>query len=172
MSPQPPRDRKSGEERRHRVIEMSRAGVSVNEQAKILGISNRTVSVIRMKAGLTNALPLDSDSVEKRRERVVEMTRAGMSAADIAAELKVTERTVTRMRRVTGIAQPPAVPFTPEELARAEQLLLDGTSIDEAARSIGRPSSGGIRRHFGQYAWTQQQTTEFANLCRRMRRCG
>jgi IS30 family transposase len=94
-----------------------------------------------------------------RRERVAQWTRAGVSIAEIAARLNITERSVQRYRRRAGVSLPAGERLTADELARAEQLLDDGCSGNEVARTIGR-SDTTIRRHFPGRGWTPEQTYE------------
>jgi methylphosphotriester-DNA--protein-cysteine methyltransferase len=96
------------------------------------------------------------DLVAWRCERVAEWTRAGVVAEDIAARLKISKRSVLRYRRRAGVAQPPPVPLTAEQLARAEHLLDDGCSVAETARTIGC-SDRSVVRHFPGRAWTREQ---------------
>lgn len=106
--------------------------------------------------------------IAERREKVAAMTKQGYSAADIAAILRITERTVQRYRVRTGCAQPKRPPLTPEELARVEQLLNDGCSIAEAARTIGRAQTN-LQQRFRGRGWTRQQRAEYLAMVRRMR---
>lgn len=104
-------------------------------------------------------------------ERVRELTAAGRSATQIAALLNITDRTVTRYRRHTGISKPRNNPFTPEQLALAEQLLDDGCSYGETARTVGA-SRQGIRQRFPSRGWTQVEGGAYGALVSRMARSG
>lgn len=110
----------------------------------------------------------DRESIAERRQTVVALSRMGVSIADIAAALRVTERTVQRTKVHMGIAAPPPPPLTADELARAAQLLDDGASFAEVARSIGR-STHALRNHFPGRGWTHAQVVEFAVTVRRMK---
>lgn len=102
-------------------------------------------------------------------ERVRQLTSVGRSAADIAAALRISERTVVRYRRRVGIAKPVVEHMTVEQLARAEQLLDDGCSAAETARSVGvAPST--IRRRFPGRAWPLDVNIAHAASCSRIAR--
>lgn len=102
------------------------------------------------------------------RQQVVTLTVAGYTAPRIASFLGVCVRTVQRIRIQEGVAQPPPVPFTEDEKRRAGQLLDDGASYEETARTIGR-SVRPLRKHFPGRGWTREQCTEFGSLRRRYR---
>ncbi|MGQ9348911.1 helix-turn-helix domain-containing protein [Mycolicibacterium gilvum] len=106
--------------------------------------------------------------IQERCERVAAMTRAGYTASQIAVILRITERTVQRYRVRTGCSQPAPLPLTPEEITRAEELLEDGCSLSEVARTIGRSHDAVVRRFQGR-GWTRQQRAEFLHMVRRMR---
>lgn len=89
----------------------------------------------------------------KRREQVVELTRAGLSAPQIADRLGIATRTVQRHRVAAGIAQPPARHLTPAQIHRARQLLDDGASYKEVARTIGCANKS-VRYRFPGRGWT------------------
>lgn len=112
--------------------------------------------------GLTKA------QTQVRRQRIVELTQAGWSAAEIAHECKTTTRTVERTRVRMGVAQPPPRRLTADEVARIEVMLADGASIADVARSIGR-SIDYLQRRFRGRGWTRSQAGQFAVLCRDMR---
>ncbi|QNL30175.1 helix-turn-helix DNA binding protein [Gordonia phage Mariokart] len=69
-------------------------------------------------------------------ERTVELTRAGYTAAQIAEELRITVRSVTRYRNRAGISQP-TKRHPPETWERAQRLLADGASYRETAMTVG-----------------------------------
>lgn len=87
--------------------------------------------------------------VSVRRQRVAELTRAGLTAPQIAQDLKVADRTVQRDRVVLGIGRPGPVFFTPEEDQRAIQMLEDGYPFTEVARSLGRHETTITKRYRG-----------------------
>lgn len=100
-------------------------------------------------------------------ESVVEMTKAGYSAAAIARSLHITERSVVRLRRRAGISQPlTAGPLSEAEKELALGLLADGCSYGEVGRTLGRPTET-IRRRFPGYGWDRATTDAFSALLRR-----
>lgn len=107
--------------------------------------------------------------VESRRSAVVRLTREGMSASQIAAQLGICERTVQRYRRVAGISQGASgVPMTAEELELARRLIEDGCSRCEVARTVGRHANT-IARYFPESGWTREQVNEYTALLRRLK---
>lgn len=92
------------------------------------------------------------EMVAWRRERVIELTRLGIAAGDIAAQLRITKRQVSRIRVAAGIAQQPAPRLTVEELRTAEELLDAGCSYSEVGRTLNRSESA-IAYHFPGRGW-------------------
>lgn len=93
-------------------------------------------------------------AIAARRERVVELTRQGHSASQIAAFLHVSKRSVQRIRTEMGVAQPQHGPaMTEDELRTAAELINDGCSYSEVARTLGR-NPHTIRRHFPGQGWS------------------
>lgn len=85
----------------------------------------------------------------------------GLSAAQIAVRLKVNPRTISRWRVAMGIAKSPAAPFTQAERARALDLLTDGASYNEVARTLGR-STKCISNALPGFGWTRLECAQFA----------
>ena len=108
----------------------------------------------------------DPERLAERRERVLQMTKLGFSAAQISAVLGVTTRTVQRDRDKMGCAQPVPPRITPEEIERARALLDDGCSRKEVARTLGR-SADAIAHYFPGRCWTLRDRDEFLSLLRR-----
>jgi hypothetical protein len=109
---------------------------------------------------------LTREEITARRERVKAMTLAGKSAADIAAALGVTERTVVRDRVAAGCGQPPQPPITDDELRTAAAMLDDGCPVEEVARTIGR-SPRQLAQRFPGRTWDRQQVADYVAVCRR-----
>lgn len=103
-------------------------------------------------------------SVE-RRAQVAAMTRLGMTAAEIADALKVTERTVERDRAAAGLSRPPAPRLTDHELARAQSLIDDGCSHSEVARTLGVHQTT-VSRYFPGRGWSFTQAGHHAATVR------
>lgn len=105
--------------------------------------------------------------INRRRQQVRDMTRAGMTAAAIASRLGVTERTVQRDRGIVGVAQrSTSVEVTPAMLTRIEELLDDGCSALEAARTV-RCSQTQVLARFPGRGWSRDQIVQHALVVRR-----
>lgn len=87
---------------------------------------------------MTAALSTYYERAEQRRAQVVELTRLGRTIADIAAALRISERHVSRIRAEQGIARPKPPLLSEEELRIAAEMLDDGASYAEVARTLGR----------------------------------
>lgn len=103
---------------------------------------------------------------QQRSEAVAELTGMGRSASAIAEVLGITERSVQRYRRRLGISQRPPVPLTESQLVAAAQLLDDGCSYTEVARTIGCAGNT-VARHFPGCGWTRAQINEHLRMTRR-----
>jgi DNA invertase Pin-like site-specific DNA recombinase len=103
-----------------------------------------------------------------RCDRVAQSSREGMTGEDIAARLGVTRRSVQRYRVRAGVSGPAPIPLTPQQIARAAQLLDDGCSICETARTIGC-SEGTIARRFPGRGWTKEQVRAHISEVRRLK---
>lgn len=115
---------------------------------------------------------IDLEAIQRRRERVRDMTRAGFSAANIAAVLNVSERTVQRDRVAAGCAMPFAgIPKSADQIDYARQLLADGCSVHEAARTVGC-SPQILYRRFPGASWTRQQCAEHVGIVQRFLKRG
>lgn len=154
------------EERRDRVVELTLQGASVAEIAAAVGVSISTIQKDRLERGTRS---IGGDVGEERRGQVAELSRQGMSVAQIAEKLKVTGRTVNRDRVRLGIAKPSPRPLTEQELATVEEMLADGASLSEAARTVGRSVHTLFRRFKGR-GWTAQQVGEYLQMLRVMKK--
>ena len=103
-------------------------------------------------------------------DRIVALTRAGVSVPNIAQLVGVSDRTVVRVRGRRGIGQPwsGANPFTDDEKLAAAALLDDGASVEEVARTLHR-SSTTVHRHFPGRAWSRVQAGQFAAMFHRVK---
>lgn len=97
-------------------------------------------------------------AVQERREGVARLRRRGLPVAAIARTLGVSARTVERDLQALGLVRTPR-PWTAAEQRRAAALIEDGCSLEEVARTLGRPRTV-IRRHFPGRGWTQAQISE------------
>lgn len=71
------------------------------------------------------------------REKIKSLTLAGMSAPKIAATLGVSESTVYKVRRITGVSKPANIPIPKEDWSFADALHAEGCPVTEIARTIG-----------------------------------
>lgn len=104
-------------------------------------------------------------------EKFLQLHDDGMNAADIAAELGVSVRTVSRHRARLGLGRPGnnhGFRVTPEWKARVEALLDDGCSIREAARTMECRKET-VSRHFPGRGWTYRMGGEFGRAQRLMK---
>lgn len=77
--------------------------------------------------------------VTAERERMVrKRTMQGRSLPQIAAELGITERSVSRIRERIKISAVKPEPLTAAERAKIEDMLDDGCSYREIGRTLGR----------------------------------
>lgn len=98
-------------------------------------------------------------------QRIIAMTRQGYSARRIAEALNTTARTIVRHRNALGIAQASNPPHPKEVRDRAKELLDDGASYSEVARTVGASITQISRWHPGR-GWDGHTCTEYATLCR------
>lgn len=102
------------------------------------------------------------EEMRDRWNRVAELSRRGVSAALIAEQLGITHRSVNRIKaRQTGVET--SRRFTAEEIARVEDMLSDGCSLSEIARTIGR-SPGSVRKRWRGQGWTKSAGGELGAL--------
>jgi hypothetical protein len=104
----------------------------------------------------------------ERKARVVELTHQGKTAREISDLLGVTTRTVVRDRREMGIAKPVPRRLTDDEVRAVEQMLEDGCSYSEIARTFGVHLTC-ISQRFPGRGWTATQANEYRAL---LRKCG
>lgn len=67
------------------------------------------------------------------------------------------------------VATPPNVPLTEQDWDTAEQMLRDGCSYYEIARTLGR-SETPFRRHFPGRGWTKTEAGQYGAFVHRMQR--
>lgn len=96
---------------------------------------------------------------------IAALTKAGKTAPQIAEQLGITARTVTRARVRLGIAQPARPMLTGKQIAAAFALLEDGCSYKEAARTVGTSISA-LSNRFPDHGWTRRQGGEFGAMIR------
>lgn len=109
---------------------------------------------------------IPSDIKADRRARVKSLTAQGLTASEIADQLKVSERTVVRYRRATGCSQPVPRHLTADVVARAGEMLDDGCPYEEVARTL-RVSPRSVAAWYPGRAWAPSQVSAFGNLHKR-----
>jgi transposase len=105
------------------------------------------------------------ENIAWRRNRVLELTRAGCTISQIAKSLGVTYRTIERDRLKLGLAKQPR-PMTEEELTWARAMLEDGCPYAEVARTLRR-NVGTITDRFPGYGSNDGQLGRYYHDLRR-----
>ena len=96
-----------------------------------------------------------------RREVIVKLARQGVATKNIIRQVNGTnEQEVRRIRREEGLNNTVRPPITAEQIERARQLMLDGTSRSEAARSVGATDDQLKRALPDLKGWTREQMIE------------
>lgn len=108
------------------------------------------------------------DRAAEIRERIVELSRQGLTVATIADKLSINRRTVQKARAATGVSKP-TVHATEDEKLQAKLLLVDGCSYEEVARTLKRASSTIAVWHPG-YQFTGAQKGEASAMARKLNR--
>lgn len=108
------------------------------------------------------------DRAAEIRERIVELSRQGLTVETIADKYNVSLRTVHRARALAGIGK--KMDFASEdEKLEAKLLLADGCSYEEVARTLKRASSTIAYWHPG-YQFTGAQKGEASAMARKLNR--
>lgn len=93
------------EARRERVAELTAQGWTVREIAVELGFSEGTITRDKHILGIAKKrTPRAPEDIEERVQLVAALTREGLSAAEIAIRLGVTQKSVVRYRRRAGVS--------------------------------------------------------------------
>lgn len=98
---------------------------------------------------------------------VIDALEAGEHVMGISRKLGVSKDTVTRVRKSLGI-EPGRTPryMTPERLERMAEMLNDGASFAEVARTL-KVSPATLRKYFPGMAWGRAQMDEYASMRQR-----
>lgn len=107
--------------------------------------------------GLTKA------EIEERWDRIAGRLRGGVDPRTIARDEGVSLATVYRIRLKLEGARQTNRAFTDDEIARIEQLLDDGASLREVARTVGRDPKVISRRWVGR-GWTREQVGDWLSM--------
>lgn len=103
-------------------------------------------------------------------DQVAALTRAGLSANEIAVRLGCTQRTVVRIRKATGTSKPANSEYTGvrldlRRLQAAREMLDEGAPHAEIMRTLGL-SRKTLRKYFPGTAWDKYQVSELARAVR------
>lgn len=93
----------------------------------------------------------------------------GTTTRQAAEQLGVSVRTINRLRRRLGIATGTCRMPTPEQLEYARQLLEDGASMTDAARSSGVEFQT-LKRRWPDKVWTPSQVGQYARQSAHLKR--
>lgn len=130
------------------------------------GTERKSIQDTAANPSVSNAAgPVDNPKFN----RFIELDTIGWGAKNIAAELGVTQRTITRWRASAGrLRRPAQTTHTNAERQQALNLIRGGAPFTEAAATIG-VTNATIRRWFpDEPAWTKSQSGEYAVMVRRL----
>lgn len=108
------------------------------------------------------------DRAAEIRERIVELSRQGLTCETIADKYNVSVTTVYRARALAGIGVKMNFASEDEKL-QAKMLLVDGCSYEEVARTLHRASSTIAYWHPG-YQFTPAQKGQASAMARKLNR--
>lgn len=97
------------------------------------------------------------------RERIVGLSLTGVPVTHLAARFGVSATSISVWRKAAGVARPANQKLSTEQLELAEQLLEDGCSYAEVARTVGVTPPCLMRRFPGR-GWTPRQAGEHRQL--------
>jgi len=111
----------------------------------------------------------EARTADEWEDRMRELDRAGASLAQIATAFGVTIRTASRWRLELNLQHEPAhIPRPASDRERAAELLDEGCSFEEAARTLG-VTGPTIRRWFpDRSAWTREEVGTFSVQARQL----
>jgi DNA-binding CsgD family transcriptional regulator len=103
----------------------------------------------------------------ERDQRILQLSREGLSVKQISQLVGITGRSVQRTRaRFRNAPAVIATPLTAAQLSFAHALLENGAPYSEVARTLGCNYTT-VRRHFPGYDWTLRQCALHGVLVRR-----
>lgn len=107
---------------------------------------------------------------DARDRDIAQRTMNGESTRSLAERYGINTRTVTRIRHRQGVAKPPPVRLSTDEIALAKRLLEDGASYHEVARTLGR-GYWSVRRKFpGMSQWNTRNAVQMRTLLAQLTR--
>lgn len=106
------------------------------------------------------------EAIARRKAQIVELSRLGHTVREICEQVGVGAWTVVATRREAGVGRGKVKPFTEDELETARQLLDDGASYSEVARTIGRDARV-VARKFPGHGWSVEQRSEHVRVLKK-----
>ncbi|QBI98764.1 helix-turn-helix DNA binding protein [Mycobacterium phage Bobby] len=103
------------------------------------------------------------ERAEERRVQIAKLIRQGLTNKEVAQIVGVTDRTVNRARERKGLKKPQPPRISEETLSAGYQMLLDGCSYAEVARTLGH-SRDTWRRKLPGFAWSHVECGRFRKL--------
>lgn len=105
-----------------------------------------------------------------RKQLVVQMTRGGSTASEIASTLGISANTVRNIRRKTRVlAREPNRRVTAEQEQRIQEMAVDGVSINEIARTL-RISFPAVKVRAPWAVWDTKKCAEWGAFHRKPNR--
>lgn len=135
------------------------------------GLQFRRVGILSPMRRIGAMNRAEIEGRRERREAVAALTREGLLTYEIAARLNINRRTVARDRVALGIGLPGATPYTDEEHLRALEMLRDGCSLIEVARTLGRNECT-IRQRYRGMGWSPREIGQYNHLRAQRRALG
>lgn len=100
-----------------------------------------------------------------RGDLIEDLARKGFTTPKIAEMLGVDKRTVNYWRKKRGVVHQRRY-ATPEQIVKIREMLADGASLAEAARTLGL-NVGTVRNVHKGEGWTNEQSIEHLTTLRR-----
>lgn len=112
--------------------------------------------------------PLQLELAEHRKQVVIQMTRGGSTASEIASTLGISANTVRNIRRKTRVlSREPNQPVTDEQERRIQAMAEDGVSINEIAKTLGL-SFPAVKTRAPWAVWDSKKASTFGAYHRKL----
>lgn len=148
-------------------VQMCKAATSLRE---VLQASGYHASTARRRMEKLSIPPFATPTQDMHdHDLIAELLRAGLKHRMIAERVGCTVRAVQRVAQLNPELRRNAtpVPLSGEELQTAREMLEDGASYVEVARTLKR-SQRAIHKHFPNMGWTPRQAGEYSAMLRHM----
>lgn len=116
--------------------------------------------------GNPNAVATLKAKAADMRERIMELSRQGITNEVVAEMLGISTKTVERARVHAGVGQPQKR-ATKQDKLRAKLMLDDGACYEEVARTIGFKSCA-VKRWYPGFTWDRSQVAHAGVLSRKL----